>query len=496
MAWSSPSLSPGSPRRCAPNLPGSLTRSLSKRLGVDATTAMRIALLYGDMEWLAGGDSQLRYSASDYGRRQGLHRHTVASDLRRLQDIRAIHITQDSCSASWIQLLGLDEMHPVEQINTPVDDSAMPLSIPTTSPCRFEHQPPVERTDTPLSSASTTLEKGFKTQEKRREEAEGEGSNSQPLPPPLSEQVTNQPKPEAPAPVSASRPSASAVASQPSGHHPAPPSRPSSLSSPASEQEPAKAELAEPEAHASKTSAEPAALLDRLLAAFQAAKPPEWPSPSTLTLSPGRRGKLQAALRYAGSADALLQRLQTALAHVPPWFVTTYPVRPDGSRRPSHQFFDLLFRATGDEREGGLEAWHLFAWSEAGARGAEPSLGMGGMGGTGGTAQGHSAPETDLERAKRLFRWNCHDWLMREVEAIRLPLSERRRLTALLEADGRGTPGAGAIQFADPPEPDPANQPQKLLQAANQDPYHHLDPFPLQHRLQGQGEASAASADA
>jgi hypothetical protein len=459
-------------------------------LGVDATTAMRIALLYGDMEWLAGGGSQLRYSASDYGRRQGLHRHTVSSDLRRLQDIRAIHITQDSCSASWIQLLGLDEMHPVEQINTPVDDSAMPLSIPTTSPCRFEHQPPVERTDTPLSSASTTLEKGFKTQEKRREE---EGSNLQAPSPPLPEQGSGNPErlasdaPELPPGTASLSP-----ADQPSTQTPFSPSRPSSQPHPASEQEPAKAELAEPEAHASKTSAEPAALLARLLAAFQAAKPPEWPSPSALTLSPGRKGKLQAALRYAGSADALLQRLQTALAHVPPWYRSTYPVRPDGSRRPSHQFFDLLFRATGDEREGGLEAWHLFAWSEAGARATEaPS----GTDGTGGTAQGHSAPETDLERAKRLFRWNCHDWLMREVEAIRLPLSERRRLTALLEADGRGTPGAGAIQFADPPEPDPANQPQKLLQAAYQDPYHHLDPFPLQHRLQGQGEASAASAD-
>ena len=279
--------------------------------------------------------------------------------------------------------------------------------------------------------------------------------------------------------------------SQPSRKQPVPRSRPSSLSIPASEQEPAKAELAEPEAHASKTSAEPAALLDRLLAAFQAAKPAEWPSPSALTLSPGRRGKLQAALRYAGSADALLQRLQTALAHVPPWYRSTYPVRPDGSRRPSHQFFDLLFRATGDEREGGLEAWHLFAWSEAGARAPEASWGTDG---TGGTAQGHLAQESDLERAKRLFRWNCHDWLMREVEAIRLPLPERRRLTALLEADGRGTPGAGAIQFADPPEPAPTDQPQTPMQGTYRDPYDLLEPFLPQNGFQGHGEASAAAA--
>ena len=30
---------------------------------------MRIALLYGDIEWLAAGAAELRYSASDYARR-------------------------------------------------------------------------------------------------------------------------------------------------------------------------------------------------------------------------------------------------------------------------------------------------------------------------------------------------------------------------------------------------------------------------------------------
>ena len=197
---------------------------------------------------------------------------------------------------------------------------------------------------------------------------------------------------------------------------------------------------------ASKASSEPAALLDRLLAAFQAAKPPEWPSPTALTLSPGRKGKLQAALRYAGSADALLQRLQTALAHVPPWYRSTYPVRPDGSRRPSHQFLDLLFRATGDEREGGLEAWHLFAWSEAGARGPEAS---GGTDGTGGTAQGHPTQETDLERAKRLFYWDSTHWCAIGIPALELPMAEKRRLTTLLEEQGIGRPGTAATQYAD-----------------------------------------------
>ncbi|MEB3302583.1 MAG: hypothetical protein VKN56_11505 [Cyanobacteriota bacterium] len=127
-------------KRCAPNLPGSLTRSLSRRLGVDATTAMRIALLYGDMEWLANGASQVRYSASDYARRQGLHRHTVASDLRRLAEIQAIQVSTDSCSAPWIHLHGLHETDPVDLDASPVDTSAIPLSMSATPPCRWERQ--------------------------------------------------------------------------------------------------------------------------------------------------------------------------------------------------------------------------------------------------------------------------------------------------------------------------------------------------------------------
>jgi hypothetical protein len=56
-------------------------------------------------------------------------------------------------------------------------------------------------------------------------------------------------------------------------------------------------------------------------------------------------------------------------------------------------------------------------------------------------------------RAQRLFVWGGSSWLMREVEALQLSLAERRRLTALLEHQGQGTPGAGALQFADPPDP-------------------------------------------
>jgi hypothetical protein len=48
---------------------------------------------------------------------------------------------------------------------------------------------------------------------------------------------------------------------------------------------------------------------------------------------------------------------------------------------------------------------------------------------------------------------------MREIEALQLSLAERRRLTALLEQQGQGTPGAGAVQFAEPPEPTPSPHP-------------------------------------
>jgi len=188
-------------------------------------------------------------------------------------------------------------------------------------------------------------------------------------------------------------------------------------------------------------------LLVDLLATFRSAAPAEWPRPGSLTLTPGRRSRLKGALAYAGSHQALQEHLRQALEHVPPWFRNTYPLRPDGSRRPSHQFFDLLFRAGAAERDGGPEAWHVFAWSEA----AERSAPVGAVAGPG--ALEATASESDAQRAQRLFGWGGSSWLMREIEALQLSLAERRRLTALLEHQGQGTPGAGALQFADSPEP-------------------------------------------
>jgi hypothetical protein len=192
-----------------------------------------------------------------------------------------------------------------------------------------------------------------------------------------------------------------------------------------------------------------------LLATFRSAAPAEWPRPGRLTLTSGRRSRLKGALAHAGSHQALQEHLRKALEHVPPWFRSTYPLRPDGSRRPSHQFFDLLFRAAASERDGGPEAWHVFAWSEAAERYAPPGAGPG----PGCAPVEATATESDAMRAQRLFGWGGSSWLMREIEALQLSLAERRRLTALLEHQGQGTPGAGALQFAEPPEPTPSPPP-------------------------------------
>ena len=174
-------------------------------------------------------------------------------------------------------------------------------------------------------------------------------------------------------------------------------------------------------------------LLAELLEVFRRHRPQSWPAPGALTLTTSRRRKLQQALAFAGSPEALRQRLIAALAQVPPWYRQTYPQRPDGSRRPAHQFVDLLFRASAQERDCGPEAWHLFAWSESVAGGSQAA----------------AAPHgSELERARSLFHWDGFLWRCQGVEALRLPPAERRRLTALLEGQGIGVPGSGAVQFA------------------------------------------------
>ena len=463
------------PRRWAPNIPGTLIRALSQRLGVDGIAAMRIALLYGDIEWQAAPASELRYSASDYARRMGIHRQTVQADLRRLEAIGAIGIDQDPSHGAVLQLHGLGclSAEPCRSEHQPCRSDRHP-------PCRSEHHPPVDGVDNPLSMGSTTLEKGLKTQEKKREEK----SNPNPNPSPPPEQTGNNASEpswtqQPPEPLG---PSSSEPGSKPnpepkpgSRPEPTPASRPGSRPQPkpgsgsALPSRPRSGSSSKPETHALAPEPRQAAaalqppgpttaargadgLLADLLDTFRSAAPAEWPRPGSLTLTPGRRSRLQGALAHAGGKQALQEHLRNALEHVPPWFRSTYPLRPDGSRRPSHQFFDLLFRASAAERDGGPEAWHVFAWSEAAERSARVA-----------PSDGHSAPveatasEGDSQRAQRLFGWGGSSWLMREIEALQLSLAERRRLTALLESQGQGTPGAGALQFSDPPEPPEPN---------------------------------------
>ncbi len=95
-------------------------------------------------------------------------------------------------------------------------------------------------------------------------------------------------------------------------------------------------------------------------------------------------------------------------------------------------------------------------------------------------APAEPTPETDLERARRLFIWDSPSWRLRAIEAFALPMSERRRLIGLLEALGEGYPGAAAYQFPDPPEPaaaDPATAPQEAAMPALPGPHEHEEPF-------------------
>ena len=468
------------PRRWAPNIPGTLIRALSQRLGVDGIASMRIALLYGDIEWQAAPASELRYSASDYARRMGIHRQTVQADLRRLEAIGAIRIEQEPSHGAVLQLHGLGCLsaqgaEPCRSEHQPCRSHRQPCRSDRHPPCRSEHHPPVDGIDSPLSMGSTTLEKGLKTQEKKREEqsnpspppeqtgnkASEPSGNQQPPEPlgPSSSEPGSKPNPE-PKPCSGPKPSpASRLGSRPEpkpGSGSALPSRPGSgpSSKPetlalalAPEHELAAAALQPPGPTPAAVGAD--ALLADLLATFRSAAPAEWPRPGSLTLTPGRGSRLKGALAHAGSHQALQEHLRKALEHVPPWFRSTYPLRPDGSRRPSHQFFDLLFRAGAAERDGGPEAWHVFAWSEA----AERSAPVGAVAGPGSAVVEATGSESDAQRAQRLFGWGGSSWLMREIEALQLSLAERRRLTALLEHQGQGRPGAGALQFADPPEP-------------------------------------------
>ncbi len=365
---------------------------------------MRIALLYGDIEWLAAGAAELRYSASDYARRQGMHRNTVHADLRRLAAMGAIRLDCDRANTATIGLRGL--LPPCGATVSAVNLSHNSCLLQQQAPCLLEQPALPDPTSNPLLPAAATLEKGLKIQEKKKREQASRASESSQA------RSSDQQQPSGSSSLSRSTSRAKGLLQAGVGAEPG-------------------------------NTADPVVLLADVLATFRRAAPREWPAPRALTLTPGRRSRLLQALAHAGSHLALQQHLQTALEHIPPWFRSTYPTRPDGSRRPSHQFVDLLFRAAASEREGGPEAWPVFAWSEAALQRPLPDE-------PGTAAQPAGAGGGDLERARQLFYWDTHHWCGIGIAALELSLAEKRRLTGLLEASGYGVTGTAERQYAEP----------------------------------------------
>jgi hypothetical protein len=427
-------------KRTVPNLPGALIHHLRRSLAIDPTTAMRVALLYGDLEWQAEGASELRWSARDYARRHGFSRNTVRADLERLERHGAIGIQPDGSESCMYRLYGLGALEvPVEQgtgstVEPPFasDPGSIPeppgshaeqppgsiLEPPPGSPA----EPPLAQTVShPWLNSCATLEKNFQKEEKRR------GKRSRAKTSSLNSRIRFGSKASKPAPRS----------SRPEGES-------SAEDSPARRQDPVQAQKGAqdhegPEAQDRSQDPSTGDLLADLLVCFKRGCPAEWAAPQRLSLTRGRSARLRRALEHAGGTAALMARLEQALAQVPPWFRRTYPLLPDGSRRPSHQFFDLLFRATGAERDAGPEAWHLFAWSESTQALPRPEAAASG-----------SATNPELERALALLAWDGHHWRGQGVEALQLSRDEKRRLAERLEAAGYGQRGAAARQYGEP----------------------------------------------
>ena len=169
-------------------------------------------------------------------------------------------------------------------------------------------------------------------------------------------------------------------------------------------------------------------LVEQFAAIYNRHRPGSWPAyqPKGAVLLP----RLQRAIRYAGSAESLWQQSAAALSAMPGFWRDTYPKGRSGS-----DCIAALLSA--DRKAAGLgpEFWHVFTWG-AGACEHEPSPGG----------------DPDLERARRLFLWDGHQWRGQGVEALKLQPSEKQRLIERLEAEGHGPTGSAALQFQQPAE--------------------------------------------
>ncbi len=200
------------------------------------------------------------------------------------------------------------------------------------------------------------------------------------------------------------------------------------------------------------------ALLDQLSGLYNQHRPPSWPAyqPRGTALL----GRIDQALRHAGGPDALAAAFRAALTAMPSFWRTTYPQGRSGA-----ECFSALFQADRANAALGVEFWHLFHWSQAGAGGALPqesgsAAGAGGRGVGAGGPGGEPAEEAErMARARRLLVWDAGFWRAQGREALHLSQAEKRDLARLLEAHGIGIPGSADRQF---PVPETATPPGDL----------------------------------
>lgn len=196
--------------------------------------------------------------------------------------------------------------------------------------------------------------------------------------------------------------------------------------------QPASMAPAEPLAAASPTTEAPTDLMALFHATYNAHKPNGWPSYTPR--GPGLGPRLRRAIQHAGGAEAFWPVMVRALTAMPEFWRCQYPMGRCGADCAA-----TLFSADRSHTGLGLEFWHVFTWGAAAVD-------------QGAAATDQLEPESDLQRADRLLLWDGHQWRGQGEEALYLPLSEKKRLAELLEAEGQGIPGSAAQQYASIPE--------------------------------------------
>lgn len=155
-------------------------------------------------------------------------------------------------------------------------------------------------------------------------------------------------------------------------------------------------------------------------------RPKAWPSyrPRSAALD----GRLQRAIRHAGGAEPFWAVMVRALHAMPEFWRRTYPEGRSGAECAA------VLLSSGRSHAGlGPEFWHVFIWG-----GEAPEAEA---------QQAQSQADSDFNRARRLFAWGDHAWIGQGMEAVKLPMDEKRRLAELLEAAGFGEAGQAARQF-------------------------------------------------